>query len=118
MSAKSLRSRLLQYGLDFQVDLNHVAGEEAARLQYGVPVQAEVLPVDLRAALEPDARAAPRVLPFTEILGVDLDLLRHAADGQVPDQGEPVAGDAPHAGALEGHHRILFHQEEIPGAQV
>src|SRR5581483_4676619 len=115
----SLASRLLLVDrLDVDLEVDFVADQEAARLERGVPVQAELLAVDLAADLEARHLLAPRVLAAPEQGRVEHDGARHAADRQVAvDPGRVGAGRLdPCAG--EGDRRILLDVEEVGRSQV
>src|SRR5262245_1952326 len=85
----------LQNGLDLQVDGDLVGDHHAAVLHGGVPVDPEVLPVDVRRGCETGPGAAVGVLPEA----VDLQLQRNAAGHTlerqlaVDDEVSTVAAD-------------------------
>src|SRR4051812_1198143 len=98
------------------VNLHIIAHEHAARLERGVPGEAEVAPVDLGLGAEADALAAPRVAAAPLERRVERDLARRAVDRQVADHLEAAALGG--AGALdplaaEAHGRVLGDVEEL-----
>src|SRR5690606_35132844 len=99
-------------GLDLEVDLHLVAHQHAAGLERRVPGQAEVLPGDLGAGGEADARGAERVGRGTVELRGELDAARGAADRQVAGDDVVLAVLAD-VGGDEGPLRVRLDLEEV-----
>ena len=82
MRDRRVRGRLLD-GLDLQADLDLVPDQDAAGLERGVPVQAEVLAVERRPGAEPGHGEAVRALVRAQVLALERDRAGDAADGQI-----------------------------------
>src|SRR5512140_2413485 len=107
----------LLHGLELDRDLDLLADEHAARLERGVPDEAELAAVEGRLGGEARALVAPRVLARAGELGVQDDLLLHAVELEVARHPVARAGLLDPARA-EGELRVLRDVEEVRGAQV
>src|SRR5512141_1016758 len=73
----------LLHGLELDRDLDLLADEHAARLERGVPDEAELAAVEGRLGGEARALVAPGILARAGKLGVEDDLLLHAVELKV-----------------------------------
>src|SRR5690606_29883060 len=95
-----------------------VAHQKAARLQDGVPLQAEVLAVYLAFGGEGRLLVAPRIGGHAQHSGVQLYFLGHAPDGQIALHLVLVVAVLDNLLALKGDLGELVYFEEVGGAQV
>src|SRR5438309_10419493 len=101
-----------------QLDLDGIAHEDATCLKCHIPVEAEVLAVDLGLGGEASALLALVILYHTIEGGVEHHLLGDAADCQVAVDTIFVVAYALYALAREGDGGEMLHVEEVGGAQV
>src|SRR5687768_8890100 len=87
--------------LELDGDLDLVAHEHPAGFERLVPVQPEILAVDLRARAEADALASPGVLPPAAGLNRERDGPGDVADRQVAGHGKCIRARPGDAGAPE-----------------
>src|SRR5438067_65615 len=104
---------LLPHQLDLDRHLDVVADDPAAGFERLIPVQPEVLAVDLALGLETHALPAPRIARAALEFGVERDLAGRTANRQVPDELELAVDVAVDALALERHRRVLLDVEEV-----
>src|SRR3954466_1847737 len=89
-------------GLDVELHLHLVADQYTTGLQCDVPLEAEVLAVDLGRGAEAGLGVVPGVDVDTLELEVELDLAGHTVDGEVAEE-HVVTVVVLDAGADEGH---------------
>src|SRR5438105_13150491 len=95
--AQDDRGLLLLHELDLDRQLDVVAEDPAAGIERLVPVEAEVLPVDLAFRLEAHALTTPWAARAPLKFGVERDFARGALDREIADElqlGVDVALDA------------------------
>src|SRR5690606_23044561 len=109
---------ILQYRLNFELQIDVLAYQHASRLECCVPVQTPVFTVDGRARLEGNLIVSERIAPGAEVFTLELDLLRDTTHRQLADQREPGAIHILDPCTLEGNGRIFVRIEEIGRAQV
>src|SRR5205807_7134481 len=108
---------LVEDGLDLEDDLDAVADDDAAGLEHGVEVDAEVAALDLAGGGEAAARPAEGIRPEAARLQVERDRLRDALERQLAVQ-QVVVTVGPDASGAEVHRLVLLGVEEVGGAQV
>src|SRR5215471_17407547 len=99
--------------LDFELDVDAVTDEDAARLEHLIPGQAEVLAIEGSPRGEADAQVPPRILSPAAVLRVERDLARHAADRQIADDAVAPLAHLLDALARELKLGKLLHVEEV-----
>src|SRR5438105_15796143 len=109
--AQDDRGLLLLHELDLDRQLDVVAEDPAAGIERLIPVEAEVLPVDLAFSLEAHALTPPWVARAPLKFGVERDFARRALDRQIADELELRVDVALDAIARERHGRELLDVE-------
>src|SRR5262245_60644055 len=105
------------YALHFQLDVDAVADQDAARFEDLVPVQAEVLPVERGLRDEADPLVAPRVLRAPAVLDVQRNRPRHVADREIAGDTVTALRQRVDARAAEPELRKALGVEEVGGPQ-
>src|SRR5688572_29801953 len=72
------------FGFDLQRNVDDVSYQETPRFERRVPLQAEVLAIDLRGRFEVDALAALRIFGLAAEYSVEHHLALDAPNGEVP----------------------------------
>ena len=104
--------------LDVDLELHLLADGDAARLEHGVEVHAEVLAIDACPSAEARDGLAVGVLRRAEELHVERDRLRDAADRQVPVDDVLALALRLDPRALERDLRVIRDVEEVVRAEV
>lgn len=111
------RQLLLLDSFEFNRQNNLVAYYGTASFERLIPGQPEVLAIDLAGSGETDSLIAPRILSRSQILTVQNDRLRNAADREITDDLDIVPG---HTAAFQNELdlRMLIDVKEVARTKV
>src|SRR6185437_9615349 len=105
--------------LQVERDGDIFADEDTARLESGIPGEAEIFAIDFCYSGEPDSRVAPRVFalrrgPFR----FESDWARDAMNGKLPGDLQLIVASPLDAARTERQSGKLFHIEEVRALEV